>query len=452
MPVMSRQRGGKHRRLPRTPLGGPGWGMAGGSRGSRAAACPCPTTFLYPSTSAGSPVALLTVTLLRMDAVMAWRRWWHWGQAVLTAAVSSAGSQPVAPTLPGEVLEPEVSPPAGNWPVPQSRAADWPGGAAGPCRGCSCLQVPRAGQGQCWFAQPGCARFGLFMLRAGRVEMVANPSCPIPSLLVPAQPQHRGKPAGGLSLQRGEDGAWARHLAGCCAGAWSMPGLVWHSETGHPPWLLAAQLGAAATSTLTVGWSSGCPESLSGDAADRPSAPGRAGGSQGLRVRGAAVCPAQCWLSGQPRGTWLVPGPGRCGVGGAAGPRCPSPAHGPLRLCPRFPSGSRHHQAATGSHHLRECLPRPGSLCGDELSRPRPRGRGELAACDTLDRPLTKRGAKSARLFWRRREVCETFGRDLPVGCRVTAAARLGLFQETRGAGGASRTLDSAAGCSTAVA
>lgn len=66
-----------------------------------------------------------------------------------------------------------------------------------------------------------------------------------------------------------------------------------------------------------------------------------------------------------------------------------------------------------------------------------------------FDRLLTKCRAKSAQLLWSR-EVCETFSRDLPAGCRVTAAASLALFQETHRAGGASRILDSATSCSTA--
>jgi len=47
-----------------------------------------------------------------------------------------------------------------------------------------------------------------------------------------------------------------------------------------------------------------------------------------------------------------------------------------------------------------------------------------------------------------RRGVCETFSRDLPTGRPITAAARLGVFQEPRGAHRASRTPGSAVGCS----
>lgn len=186
--------------------------------------------------------------------------------------------------------------------------------------------------------------------------------------------------------------------------------------------------------------------------AHRPNAPGQAVGSQGLRLSGSAVSPAQPRLGGQPCCTHLVPGPKIHGVGGAAGPRCPSPTPGPLCLCPiSHPAPSTAVQRQ-GLITAENAFPVQEASAGGELSLPQPWGRGELAARDMLDWLLTKCGAKSARLFWRRREVCETFGRDLPAGRRVTTAARLGLFQETRGAGGASRTLDSAAGCSTAVA
>lgn len=216
MPVTSRQRGGKCWRLPCSPLGKPGWGKVGGSRGSGAAVCPCPTSLLHPSTSTGSRVAQFALTLLCIATITAPRRWWHWGQAVLTTAVSSAGFQPVAPTLPGDVHKPEVFPTGRQlgtgWAL-QPHAVGWPVGAG--C--CSRLKVPQAGQGQHWFAQSSRARFGSFMVRAGRAELRADLSRPIlshpvPSLLVPAQPQRRGKPMGGFSLQpcaaRPAQGGW----------------------------------------------------------------------------------------------------------------------------------------------------------------------------------------------------------------------------------------------------
>lgn len=360
--------------------------------------------------------------------------------------------------------------PGGSWeqagphsPMLQAGLVGWLVGAGG----CSCLKVSRAGQGQHWFTQR--AGFRSFVLRASRAELLANlshpvPSCPCWCQLSPSteeSPRAASASSCVLPIQRREDGAWGCCLAGCCAGAgacagngacagaWSVPELVRHSKETRrllscwvaqlgSPWPPPCSLLAAPSPSLGDRRSPEC--SWSGRWEPGPQ------GAQGYGVPCSAWARQAALL--HPPGSW----PREAWGGGSCRTTMSQPFLWPPVLMPRFPSGSRHCHTATGSNHHRERLPCPGSLCRGELSWPRPRGRGELAACDTLDKPLTKRGAKSARLFWGRREVCETFGRDLPAGRCVTAAVRLGLFQETHGAVGASRTLDSAAGCSTAAA
>ena len=369
---------------------------------------------------------------------------------------------------------------AGSRPAPQPRAAGWPGGTAAQRRACSRLTVPRAGQG--WCAQLSRARFGLFVPRAGGAKPLADLSCSIPSRPTPSHPvpshptsshpvPSRPTPA---PAQRKDHGQ-LQPPAVCClasagrtgpgAAAWQGavpvpvpvpvpgPSQGWCGTARRPGAVLGcwvAWLGSLwpPPCSLTAG-SQAAPSPSLGMPADRPGVPGQADGSQDPTVSGAAAAPARPRLGGQPRSPARCPAAGGTGWGEPQGCGVPAPCLAP---CARALFPVCH--AVTGSDHRRECLPCPGNLRGGELSQPRPqpRGRGELAAHDTLDRLLTKRGAKSAQLFWGRQEVCETFGRDLPAGCRVTTAERLGLFQETRGAGRASRTLGSAAGCSTEAA